>query len=310
MSDDEEKMTRVSTYGQMSSTLATAMRLQSEVAKAQKQEGSGQKSENYQGLGSDTRQLLNLENQLARSLEYTDHAEIVSSRVETMYSSVGSMIDEMANLRKMLSSAITNGVAEDIAMNNQAAGILDTFADLANVQVDGRYLFAGNVTNTPPVNVGNPPYAPQTYPSTANTDYYQGDSAIASFKISENRTIDYGVTANESAFEQAIRSLSLAANASENPLDKDAVQEAYDLATQALEGLAVVQTKLSSIGSAIDAEVDIQTEVQLQLEAMASNIEAVDVAEALSRMEALQTQLKASYHAVSILNDMNLFDYL
>jgi|GEM_PF-392935 len=310
MSNDEEEMTRISTYGQMNATLTTVMRLQSEAAKAQNQTASGQKSENYQGLGSDTRQLVNLENQLAKSLEYTEQAETVAARVETMYSAVDNMIDVLTNFQTMLSSAMTASLAEDAGMNSESQGWLETFADLVNTQLDGRYLFGGNVTNTAPIDVGNPPYTPQTYPSAANTDYYQGDSAIASFKASETLTISYGVTGNDSAVEEAIRALSLAANASENPLDEDAVQEAYDLATEALDGLGVILTKLSSIGSAIDSEIDIQTEVQLQLEAMASNIEEVDVAEALSRMEALQTQLEASYSAVSMINDMNLFDYL
>jgi flagellin-like hook-associated protein FlgL len=89
------------------------------------------------------------------------------------------------------------------------------------------------------------------------------------------------VTADEAGFEEAIRALSLGANASEDPVDQDALTEAYDLVNAALDDLLVTQTKLSAAASALDWEMDVQTDVQVRLEAMVSTIKEVDVAEAL-----------------------------
>ncbi len=52
-----------------------------------------------------------------------------------------------------------------------------------------------------------------------------------------------------------------------------------------------------------------KTDVQVRLEAMVSTIKEVDVAEALTRMETLQTQLEASRGDRQD-QRMNLFDYL
>jgi flagellar hook-associated protein 3 FlgL len=301
-------MTRVSTYGQLNATLTSIMRLQSEVATATTQQASGLKSDTYQGIGADSQRLVNLEGQIARSMQYVQQGEIVAARTSTMYEAVGGMVDVLSSYQTLLSTAMSADQAESAALNTSAQSLMDSFADLANTRLSGRYLFSGNATDTAPVDLGS--YPAQTYPSSTDTSYYQGDDSIATFKASDDKTITYGVTANGSAFEQAIRALSLGVNASEDPVDQDALTEAYDLVNAALDDLLVSQTKLSSAASAIDSELDMQTDIQVRLEAMTSDIKEVDVAEALSRMETLQTQLEASYSAVSRINGLNLFDYL
>ena len=302
-------MNRISTYGQLNATLTSVMRQQSDMAVAQAQ-SSGLKSESYTGLGADSSRALNLEAQLARSLQYVQQGEIVASRVESMYSAVTDMIDTLGKYQSLLSTAMSGDSAETAGLNYQSQTLLDTFVDSANTRLTGRYLFSGDMTDTAPVNVSDPPYTPQTYPSTASTAYYQGDSAIATFQASDGKTITYGVTANEAGFEEAIRALSLGANASEDPVDQDALTEAYDLVNTALDALLVTQTKLSAAATALEWEMDVQTDVQVRLEAMVSTVKEVDVAEALTRMETLQTQLEASYSAIAKINEMNLFDYL
>ncbi|MCG8512061.1 MAG: flagellar biosynthesis protein FlgL [Rhodospirillales bacterium] len=301
-------MTRVSTYGQLDATLTAIMRQQSALAEAQAQSVHGQKSETYTGIGNNSQHLLNLENQIARSMQYVEQGGIVDSRIATMYDAVGSMVDSLASYQSLLSTALGGNEGEDMALNYQAQSLMDSFVDAANTRLSGRYLFAGDLTDTAPVDLGA--YPAQTYPSTADESYYQGDDTVASFKASDNKTIIYGATADEAGFEQAIRALSLGVNASEDPLDEDAVLEAYDLVNSALDALLVTQTKLSAAASTLDSEMDIQTETQVRLEAVISDIEKVDLAEALSRAEALQTQLEASYSAISRINELKLSDYL
>lgn len=303
-------MNRISTYGQLNATLTSVLRQQSDMAVAQAQSATGLKSATYQGLGADSARALNLEAQLARSLQYVAQGEVVTSRIETMYGAMTNMIDTLGSYQTLLSTAMSGDSAEIAGLNYQSQTLLDTFVDSANARLAGRYLFSGDMTDAVPVHVSDPPYAPQTYPSTASTSYYQGDSAIATFQASDGKTITYGVTANEAGFEEAIRALSLGANASEDPVDQDALTEAYDLVNAALDALLVTQTKLSAAASALEWEMDVQTDVQVRLEAMVSTVKEMDVAEALTRMEALQTQLEASYAAISRINEMNLFDYL
>lgn len=301
-------MTRVSTYGQLNSTLATITRLQSDLATAQTQESSGLKSTTYQGVGSASQRLVNLDGQIARSMQYVQDGEIVSSRVSTMYSAVGNMIDVLGQYQSLLSTAMSGNSASTVALNDQAQTLMNNFVDQANTQLSGRYLFSGDKTDTAPVDLTN--YPAQTYPSSADTSYYQGDDSLATFKASDDQTITYGVTADDSGFEEAIRAFSLGVNASEDPVDQDALNEAYGLVNSALDSLLVSQTKLSSASTSINSEMDVQTGLQVQLEAMTSNINEVDVAEATSRAEALQTQLEASYSAVARISKLNLFDYL
>lgn len=301
-------MTRVSTFGQVNATLTSIMRVQSEMATATTQQASQLKSETYQGLGTDSQRLVNLEGQIAKSLQYVEQGEIVASRVSTMYEAVGSMVETLTKYQSLLSTAMSADQAEDAVLNDQAQSYMETFADQLNTRLSGRYLFSGDMTNTAPVDLAA--YAAQTYPSSADTSYYQGDGAVATFKASDDKTITYGVTADESAFEMALRALSLGANASEDPVDSDALNEAYDLVNEALDALLVTQTKLSSASTDIEWEMDVQTDLQVRLEAMTSDIKEVDLAAAILKAETLQAQLEASYSAISRINDLNLSDYL
>lgn len=301
-------MTRVSTYGQLNATLTSIMRLQSEVASATTQQASGLKADTFQGIGADSQRLVNLEGQIARSQQYVQQGEIVSARVSTMYEAVGGMVDALSNYQTLLSTAMTANQAQAAALNDTTQGLMDTIVDLANTRLSGRYLFAGNATDTAPVDLTA--YAAQSYPSAADTSYYLGDDAVAAFKAGDEKTITYGVTADEAGFEMALRALSLGVNASEDPVDQDALGEAYDLVNAALDALLVTQTKLSSTASTLDSEMDRQMDVQVRLEAMSSDVKEVDVAEALSRMETLQVQLEASYSAIARINGLNLLDYL
>lgn len=48
--------------------------------------------------------------------------------------------------------------------------------------------------------------------TTADTSYYQSDSETASVRVADDRTVDYGVPANNSASEQVVRVLKCIAN--------------------------------------------------------------------------------------------------
>lgn len=58
--------------------------------------------------------------------------------------------------------------------------------------------------------------------TTTDTSYYQSDSETASVRVADDRTVDYGVPANNSAFEQVVRVLKYIANC---VLDANAVMQ-------------------------------------------------------------------------------------
>lgn len=303
-------MNRVSTMGQYQMSITNMMRLESDMATAQKQVSSEQKAESYSGLSTDAKRVVSLENEVSRSQKVVEQGGIVLSRTEAMYGALEDMIDVLADYQVKLSSAISGENAGRAAINENAQVGLETFIELANLEVGERYLFGGGVTDSPPVDVSPPTYAPQSAPSVADTSYYQGDDRIAVFRSSATHEVEYGITANSSGFEKAIRALSMGANASETPQDTQTLSEAYDLAGQSIEEMSVSLSELSASASSIDDVINREIDAQLYLDAMVSDIKHVDLAAAITRQEQIQAQLEASYAATARIADLKLSDYL
>lgn len=297
---------RVSTYGLSEKLAALSQSVQSRLAEKQVESSSTLKAETYGELGSAAGRLVNLESALARSQSYTDSIQTASDRVTTMHSALGDMADLMTQLRAKASAATTGTNSQDL--NNVGQGLLADLANLMNTRQDGRYLFAGSLTGTAPVDtakLGTP-----TTPSTADTTYYQGDDHGSVVRVSENQTLDYGVTADGTAFEQALRAANILAHLTTSPLDTTALTEASDLATKALDGLLAAQGTLSVAADRLDRAKTVQSDAASLLQTMIGDTKSVDTAQVAVEVSNYNTQLQASYSALAAINKTHLLNYL
>ena len=83
---------RVATFALSDQMVAGALRTQATMANLQVQESSGLKSETLGGYGSDARHVINLQVSVTRAQSYIDAATLTDSKVQVMYSAVGSMV--------------------------------------------------------------------------------------------------------------------------------------------------------------------------------------------------------------------------
>ena len=143
---------------------------------------------------------------------------------------------------------------------------------------------------------------------SSDTSYYQGNGDVASVRVSDERTIQYGITADNPAFEKAIRALNIVANAS--TLDADTLDEATSLSLDALDGVLGEQGKLSVDSASMERAISAQTEYQDFATSLGTDLNSVDVAALTAQMSAYETQLEASYAAIAKISNLNLFNYL
>lgn len=303
-------MERVSTFGLNQALLASAMTVQARLAEKTLQESSSLVATTYGGLGAKSGTLISLESEVTRLNTWSDVTQTALTRVETMYDTTSSMSEALTTLRTTLSSAISDTSDTD-NYNATGASLLEEFASLLNLQFEGRYLFAGSLTTTQPVPDDASSYAVPTAPyTTADTSYYSGDDATASVRISENQTIDYGVTADNAAFEKAIRAMSILANLTTDPMDTTAAQAAYDLATEALDGLLAVQGGLSLDADRLETALASQETALASIQDRVTDIKSVDVTEIAVQVTQYETLLQASYSALATISGVSLTDYL
>lgn len=298
---------RVSTFGLGQAMLRSSLAVQSKYATASTQQASGLESSTYAGLGTKAAALLSTEAATAQLESWSSNTQTVLDRVQSMYSTVGDMVDLLTSFRSTLSAALSSA-STDTTLNQDGSDLLSDLSDLMNLRMDGRYLFAGSNTDTAPVDTSA--LSTPSSPSSADTAYYTGDSEVASVRISSQQTIDYGVTASGSGFEKALRAANIAANLTTSPLDETSVQEAYDLATEALDALIATQSRLSSTASRLEEAQSRQSTALDLLDTVASNIKEVDTAAIAVKLSQYETQLEASYSALGKVSSLSLTKYL
>jgi flagellar hook-associated protein 3 FlgL len=298
---------RVATFALSDQMIASALRTQTIMANMQIQESSGVKSEVAAGYGADTQHVINLQVSVTRAQNYIDAATLADSKAQVMYSAVGSMTDIITELRTQLSAASTGSSTETASAISSAQQMLSEMGSLLNTQYDGQYVFGGARTSTAPVDLSS--FSSGTGSTTAaDTSYYQGDNEVASVRVADDQTVSYGVTADNSAFEQVMRVLKFVANSSS--LSSSDITSALNLASNALDATATVQAQLSSADSQIKSASALQSDYKSFAETLGSDLTGVDVAAVTAQLSTYQTQLTASYSAIAKIQSLNLASYL
>lgn len=299
---------RVSSFGLGQTMMRQSMNVQVAYANANKQKASGLKASTYGELGTKASSLIFTESTTSQLTVWKDNTQTANDRVQSMYAAVGNMIDKLTNLRSTLAS-IENTMSNTMDFNELGSSLLTDMSELMNTRQDGRYLFAGGNTDTAPVNPAL--LTPVTaYPTSADNAYYTGDSEIASVRVSRQQNISYGVTGNSPAFEQTLRVGNILANMVNSPVDTNATKEAYSVATQAIDGLIALQTRLSTASKRLESAQTRQVASLELMDSMASNLKEVDIASVTVKMSEYDTQLQASYSALGSLSKYSLTRYL
>ena len=299
--------TRVATFALSDQMVTGALRTEATMADLQVQENSGVKSQNLAGYGADTQQVINLQVSVTRAQSYIDAATAADSKVQVMYSAVGTMTDIITKLRTQLSAATTGSSTATTSAISSAQQMLQQMGSLLNTQYNGEYVFSGARVSTAPADLSSFATGAGSL-TTADTSYYQGDSEIASVRVAADQTVSYGVTADNPALEQVMRVLKFVANST--TLSSTNITDALNLASSALDATATVQAKLSNSAAQIESASSLQSDYQSFAQTLGTNLTGVDVAALTAQLATYQAQLTASFSAISKIQGMSLASFL
>lgn len=303
------QLMRVATFSSINQMVDQALRAQATMTTEQEQESSGLVSTDYGGYGAEAGQVIDLQVSIARSQAFSNAATAADDRASEMSSALTSISDLLTSFRSDLTAATSTDGSSD-GLQETASELLQQMASELNTQYEGEYIFSGSKTGTTAVDISDPPYAAATATSSADTSYYQGDDAVTAVRVSDQQVISYGVTADNPAFEQALRALNMVANASGSSVDSDTLTAASSLVSSAIDSLSDVQAKLSADMSAMESAGNQQTEYQTATTSLADDLTNVDVAAVTAQLTTYQTQLEASYSAISKIESLSLASYL
>lgn len=302
---------RISSFTQTSRLIQNNLQLQANYAEKQLQISSGLKSTGYEGVATQSTRLLNLESDYSRLAQQTENVQLVTDRADIMFDAVGSIVGQTQKFIATLSSTISGFGSQGNDLINIAQIGLDQVAGSLNTQLADRYLFAGSATQTRPVDVNDPAWGGQIYvnpiPSTADTDYYQGDGFVQSVEARESFTVNYGVTADNAAFEKIMRGYDLIIT---NPTDLNTLIEAARIMEEGLDEASTLKASISQKAQVFDSQINSNLQEMNLIEEQIVNIQEVDLAEATVRLKQFESQLEASYSITTDLLKLNLADFL
>ena len=306
-------MTRVADLGQNLLIKSYIADTQARLQATQIQVSTGQKAQRYAGLSDDANTLVNLESSNARIQQYVANNKVVSARLNAMDTTLSQLTDIASKLKTLLVNANNGTDASQMGLSQQASNLLSQAAGLLNTKFGDAYLFGGTRTDTPPVDLNATGYSAPgtTYPSNADTGYYQGDSTKLVARAGDSFDVTYGVTANQNGFEELIRSLQLTATATVSPtIDHARLTEALSVVNDAIQDLPTIRAGIGAAGNAVDQANTEHNTLSTYLEQHITDIKAVDVPSALSQMASDQTLLQAAYTTVVKLSGLSLASFM
>lgn len=306
-------MTRISSSMINASALNDLQRAQAEMYDAQRKTASQKEADDLKGYGADARTVVSLSRMRAQTEAYGDTASELATRLELQDNHLGRAAELAGSLREELTSALALGDMSGIARK-----LSSTFSDIKsafNANLNGKYLFGGNVPEQPPVT------ATDISDLAANplADSLNSDSKVLQVRIAENRLVEAGPLAHEEATELLgiLRDLQIVEEGpdgpfSDNPTEaqKAAVQAAIAALKPAHENLIGTQAKNGQALNETDTIIERHTSESNVLESLSADITEVDLAEVAVKLNQAQLQYQATASIFRTIQGLSLVDYL
>ena len=209
-------------------------------------------------------------------------------------------------------------IGSGIGLRDQIDSFFDITVSLLNQRDNGHYLFSGTRTDTAPVNVSTPAALEALGANNAANAFSNNDIKTQA-KIDDNQTLTYGVLAKDVAKDlmQLMQDLMIFATAStgkfSDPLsdtDRTFLLSKIAASNTAFDTLNTAQAKHGVTMRTLQEAQDRHRDDSYFIRSFIADIEDVDVAEAITRLNADQTALEASFHIFSQVNRITLLDFI
>jgi flagellar hook-associated protein 3 FlgL len=333
----------ISFLGQSTAQINRLKEINGTLADLQRQISTGKKHETLAGFGGTAAQTIQrVRMDRLRAQSYLENIGTVNTRIKEMDQAMTAARKAATQLIDGLSAAVRDGpssVATLAALSKQSLAFVQ---DLANLNIEGRYLFSGSATSEAPFTDANALNAGfqtevanwlngsnSTAQLDANVDGFTpaalgfnpalSAAGPVTVRIDDSTELDYTVRADEGGLNDIIRALGFMANlkapdpATDIPTEQDlneVLKHILSMVQSGAQKLDLAQTNLGAKSTLMNAIEENHEKDLATLEGLVSDIENADTAEAVTKLQSLQTQLQASYQVTSILSQLSLVNFL
>ncbi len=305
-------MTRVSTFSHQQSLLGASNRHQEAIQKSQLQLATGKKGTTYADYGAQSSAIISSRTLKANAQNFADLNKQLGTRLELSSVQLQSLYDSAESVRDSVRAALALGRADGLGATLNSE--VQASSAALNSQFNGRYLFGGARASAAPVTVSS---LSDLAALPAASDAFKNDTLTEQTKISEGVSIAVGALADDVGLG-LFNSLHAIAQLNQNETLSGTLSATQ---TTALSGqLSQLDAAISAIQSAQGALGVTQARVESQatqaqnraddLDVFLSKIEDVNIAEVITRLQAQQTALQATYKITSDLSQLSLLKYI
>jgi flagellar hook-associated protein 3 FlgL len=305
---------RVGTFNHSMVLLNEFQRIQSRITETQTQISSGKVGDSYADVDNRAGVLAAAKAKTARTETLMASAKEVQSRLGMQDVQLRQLGDLADQLREAIADAMSTGRAEGLM--ESARGIYKSAAALLNSQVDGVFIYGGTRTDIPPVNaktLEELEALPVLSDAFANTNIQQTQT------VEEGVTMQTGMLASDlgTALFGMLRDIAAMDVGVDGPFGSElnAAQTAFLEGQMAqIPGVTREINAFAAVNGVrynqIEDVVARHEDTAIELKKFMGDIEDVDLAEAITRLNQDQAAQQAAARMIANLQDNSLLNYL
>jgi flagellar hook-associated protein 3 FlgL len=289
---------RVTTGMAQRHVLSDLRRVQERLAAAQSQVSSGKRIEKPSDDPLGAERAMRLKDQLESTSAYrtaVDESRSWLDATDTALESLGNVVQRVRELTLQAANGATTPSGRQ-SIKLEIDQLTEQLKTTLNSAYDGRRLFSGTATDTPPY-------------SAATGDAYQGDSGAVVRQIGPGVSVQVNITGDDvlSGLLPTLRTLSthLQSNdvASLQGTDLQALDAGFDNLTAKRAQVGAITNRVDAAGTRLDDLYDVTS-------AFLSKTEDADLPQALTDLSAQQNALQAALRGGATLIQQSLMDFL
>lgn len=307
-------MSQISTTLKFDQAVSRLGTTQDRIAKTQLQMTEGKQVLKPSDAPEKSAQITRLKSAIDRQNSYIDTIKQVRDKLSQQETALDGATEVMTRLKELTVQAAngTYGASDRKAIGIEVKELRDQLLSLANTQdVNGNYIFSGTRAGTVAFSAG-----------TDGRVVYGGDQTVTVAGIADQSTVDSSRPGNR-PFDKLVRTDDagkpyavgffeavddLIAGLDTN--DISAIQRAVGETSTMQQGLSDSLAAVGAAGNKLDNQQAIADENLLRMKSLLSDVEDVDLTEAITQMQKDMLSLQAGQTAFAKMAELNLFNYI
>lgn len=298
-------LTRIGDAAQTERMTSLLLQTQTRSRLSQAQISTGKMSDRFQDLAPNVERLIDIEVTLQQNRQFQASNIATNEKLTAMEAAMSGLVDAATRAQTLAIQRTSDGALDPGTLAPEFEAILDHAVALLNAEIDGRYLFGGSKSDQEPV-VLDPSFANL---GLSDDTYYRGDDLKLAVRADVNIEVSFSMSADREGFQEFIGGLRGLATG--DVLDDPVMLEnSLGLVHDSLGKIADYQAELGTRQAQLDRISQRHADTELYLENRISDIEDVDITEAITRLAKDQVLLEGAMATMGRLNQLSLVNYL